>query len=81
MKTGVEVRFFAAARAAAGVDSANFTPATFEAIIAQATHANPTLAHIVSQCSFLLDSVAVHDMSIAVKEGSVIDVLPRFAGG
>ena len=81
MKTGVEVRFFAAARAAAGVETANFTPATFEEIIAQATQANPTLAHIVSQCSFLLDSVAVHDMSIAVKEGSVIDVLPRFAGG
>ena len=81
MLTGVEVRFFAAARADAGVDSANFTPASFEAIIAQATQANPTLAHVRSQCSFLLDSIAVHDMSIAVNEGSVIDVLPRFAGG
>ena len=81
MKTGVEVRFFAAARAAAGVDTAHFAPDTFEAIIAQATQANPTLAHIVGQCSFLLDSVAVHDLSVEVNEGSVIDVLPRFAGG
>ncbi|MSO43127.1 MAG: hypothetical protein EXQ76_02710 [Candidatus Planktophila sp.] len=81
MEKGVEVRFFAAARAAAGVDQAHFSSAPLALILAEACRDKPVLAHIISQCSFLLDSVAVHDQSILVKDGSVIDVLPRFAGG
>lgn len=81
MENGVEVRYFAAARAAAGVDAATFAPANFASIIAQACSTNPSLAHVMSQCSYLLDSIAVHDQSVTVNHGSVIDVLPRFAGG
>ncbi|MDA2962993.1 MAG: hypothetical protein O3A27_04465 [Actinomycetota bacterium] len=81
MEKGVEIRYFAAARAAAGVDQTSFAPARFDSIIAQACISNPSLAHVISQCSFLLDSVAVHDQSCMVADGSVIDVLPRFAGG
>jgi len=81
MDKGVELRFFASARAAAGVDTATFLSAPLSSIIAQACESNPALAHVVSQCSFLLDSVVVHDQNIVVRDGSVIDVLPRFAGG
>ncbi|CAB4703422.1 unannotated protein [freshwater metagenome] len=81
MNNGVQVRYFAAARAAAGVESAIFAPASLDSIISLACSTNPSLKHVLSQCSFLLDSVLVHDQSIFVNDGSVIDVLPRFAGG
>lgn len=81
MNNGVEVRYFAAARAAAGVDNAYFKPAPLTSIIAAACNNNPALAHVISQCSFLIDSVVAHNENIQVKSGSVVDVLPRFAGG
>ena len=81
MSKGVEVRYFAAARALAGVVSATFDAAPLVSIIGQISSANPALAHVIAQCSFLLDSVVVHDSSIFVNDGSVIDVLPKFAGG
>ncbi|CAB4743914.1 MAG: hypothetical protein F2893_00045 [Actinobacteria bacterium] len=81
MKNGVEVRYFAAARAAAGAESATCEPSTLRSILESECISNPALAHVVSQCSFLVDSVAVHDHDIFIENGSVIDVLPRFAGG
>jgi len=81
MNNVVEVRYFAAARAAAGVDMAFFKPAPLNSIIADACSDNPALSHVISQCSFLIDSVVVHNENIQVNSGSVIDVLPRFAGG
>ena len=81
MSNGVHIRYFAAARAAAGTDGATCEAATLRQILDQACSANSTLAHVVSQCSFLVDSVVVHDENISIEDVSVIDVLPRFAGG
>ena len=81
MNNEVEVRYFAAARAAAGVDNARFSPAPLASIIADACSNNPALSHVISQCSFLVDSVVVHNENIQINAGSVVDVLPRFAGG
>ena len=81
MNNEVEVRYFAAARAAAGVDIARFSPAPLASIIADACSNNPSLSHVISQCSFLVDSVAVHNKNIQINAGSVVDVLPQFAGG
>ena len=81
MDNGVEIRFFAAARAAAGVEQMYCASAQFQEIINELCRTRPALAHVIEQCSFLLDSVAVHDQSFVVHDGSVIDVLPRFAGG
>lgn len=81
MDNGVTVRFFAAARAAAGVDTAIFASAPLSKILAEACNANPILSHVIAQCSFLIDSLAVHDLEVLVKNGSTVDVLPRFAGG
>ena len=81
MDNGVEIRFFAAARAAAGVDQLFCPSAQFQEIISELCRSQPDLARVIAQCSFLLDSVAVHDQNFLVHDGSVIDVLPRFAGG
>ena len=81
MDNGVEIRFFAAARAAAGVDQMFCPSAQFQEIISELCRSQPALAHVIEQCSFLLDSVAVHDQNFLVRDGSIIDVLPRFAGG
>ncbi len=88
----MQVRYFAAARAAAGADEENFdladgaTVATLlEAILAverpEPPNGTPPLARILSRSSFLLNEVAVRDTAAPVRPRDVIDVLPPFAGG
>jgi molybdopterin converting factor small subunit len=81
MAMDIEIRYFAAARAAAGVSIQRVEPASLTQILATVTANNAQLAHVIEQCSFLVDSVAVNDMNIPINAGSFIDVLPRFAGG
>ncbi|MSV83150.1 MAG: hypothetical protein F2925_05770 [Actinobacteria bacterium] len=81
MAMDIEIRYFAAARAAAGVSVAKSEPGNLSSILEHLCAQNPQLAHVIDQCSFLVDSVAVHDMDMAINAGSFIDVLPRFAGG
>lgn len=81
MAMDIEVRYFAAARAAAGVSIQRVEPASLTQILATVSADNTQLAHVIEQCSFLVDSVAVNDMDIDIHAGSFIDVLPRFAGG
>ena len=56
-------------------------PASLTQILATVCADNAQLAHVIEQCSFLVDSVAVNDMNMPIRAGSFIDVLPRFAGG
>ncbi len=81
MAMDIEIRYFAAARAAAGENCVRVNPGTLSAILAELGRSNPALAHVIAQCSFLVDSVAANDIDMPVNAGSVIDVLPRFAGG
>jgi molybdopterin synthase sulfur carrier subunit len=81
MAMDIEIRYFAAARAAAGVSVAKSEPGNLSSILEHLCAQNPQLAHVIDQCSFLVDSVAVHDMNMPIHAGSFIDVLPRFAGG
>jgi len=81
MAMDIEIRYFAAARAAAGVSIQRVEPASLTQILATVTANNAQLAHVIEQCSFLVDSVAVNDMNMPIYAGSFIDVLPRFAGG
>jgi sulfur-carrier protein len=39
------------------------------------------LTRVLTACSFLLDGVAVRDLSIVLPDGAGVDVLPPFAGG
>ena len=81
MAMDIEIRYFAAARAVAGVSIQRVEPASLTQILATVTANNAQLAHVIEQCSFLVDSVAVNDMNMFIHAGSFIDVLPRFAGG
>jgi molybdopterin converting factor small subunit len=77
----VEVRFFAAARAAAKTDQIYLDAATLQEILTTCIANFPELGRVIPQCSFLVDGVANHDLGLIIKEGSQIDVLPKFAGG
>lgn len=80
----VTVRYFAAARAAAGADSETVSVPS-GAGVAELTEAlargNERLATVLGRCSYLRDGVAVRDRAAALQPGETIDVLPPFAGG
>ena len=84
-RIAVTVRFFAAARAAAGVDEEDFTvdrKATVADVLRAAVDAHgPQLADVLRRCSYLLEETAVHDHRMPVSDRAVLDVLPPFAGG
>ena len=71
----VEVRFFAAARAAIGTSTASAPVGTLESVITAFDFP------VISKCSFLVNGVAEADRSRALADGDTVDVLPPFAGG
>ena len=86
------VRYFAAARAAAGVEEERHVlpeGTSLEALLEVALaverpvppEGTPTLARIVARSSFLRNEVAVRDRTAPLGNDDVIDVLPPFAGG
>ena len=81
----VTVRYFAAARAAAGVETeaVEVPPsATVDILLKTVRTAHrDDLGRVLDRCSFLLDEVAVRDRESALHDGAVVDVLPPFAGG
>ena len=86
----VTVRYFAAARAAAGTPQEQISvPAAADArqlTVGDVLHVavdlhGPALATVLARCSYLLDETAVHGPATPVRSGQVIDVLPPFAGG
>jgi molybdopterin converting factor small subunit len=81
----VTVRYFAAARAAAGVETEllEVPPGTTLDLLlktVRATHGDE-LGRVLDRCSFLLDEVAVRDRDAVLHDGAAVDVLPPFAGG
>jgi molybdopterin converting factor small subunit len=81
---GITVRYFAAARAAAGSDCEQLTvrsDATVADLVDGLGGRSRELAHVLVRCSFLCDGVAVRDQAQPVRAGCTIDVLPPFAGG
>jgi molybdopterin converting factor small subunit len=83
--TTITVRYFAAARAAAGVEAdkvqvpSNATVA--DLLDAMRAEHGPELIRVLARCSYLLDEVAVRDHGTAIAEATTLDVLPPFAGG
>jgi molybdopterin converting factor small subunit len=78
------VRFFAAARAAAGneVETIRIRPGTTLAELVRHLGArDENLAKVLMRCSFLRDGVAVRDADVAFVNAQTVDVLPPFAGG
>ena len=80
----ITVRYFAAARAAAGSDSEELTVrpgATVAELVDGLAGRSQELARVLVRCSFLCDGVAVRDQAHLLQAGNTIDVLPPFAGG
>jgi sulfur-carrier protein len=81
---GITVRYFAAARAAAGSDSEQLTVrsgATVGELVDGLGGRTEELARVLLRCSFLCDGLAVRDQAQPLRAGNTIDVLPPFAGG
>jgi sulfur-carrier protein len=80
----VTVRYFAAARAAAGaeVETVDVRSGTTVAeLVDQLGGRNADLARVLKRCSFLCDGIAVRDPGVTLEAKQIIDVLPPFAGG
>lgn len=83
MADTITVRFFAGARAAAGV-SETTVPAgcTLDDLVATlAARHGPRLAAVLAAASFLVDGVTCHDRRRPLPADATVDVLPPFAGG
>lgn len=80
----VTVRYFAAARAAAGAESETIAVragATVAELVGGLAGRDASLATVLSRCSYLCDGIAVKDDATVLRPGDTIDVLPPFAGG
>lgn len=79
----ITVRYFAGARAAAGVHE-DLAPAglCLDDLAAElsARHGE-RLSTVLKAASFLVDGVACHDRRATLPGGTTVDVLPPFAGG
>jgi sulfur-carrier protein len=80
----VTVRYFAAARAAAGAESETVIlrrGTTVAELVERLAVPGTQLAKVLDRCSYLCDGIAVRDDTKALRSGDTIDVLPPFAGG
>ncbi|MDQ3628467.1 MAG: MoaD/ThiS family protein [Actinomycetota bacterium] len=83
----VVVHYWASARAAAGRGSDHVTAGTLAAVLDQVRGLRPgdqRFARVVSVCSVLVDQTPVgtrDHAEVTVAPGSVVELLPPFAGG
>jgi molybdopterin converting factor small subunit len=84
MASLITVRYFAGARAAAGVDEEQLVTSGSWPLEELAGHLaerhGPALERVLAAASFLVDETA-GPRNRVVPAGSVVDVLPPFAGG
>jgi molybdopterin converting factor small subunit len=78
----VTVRYFAGARAAAGVDTETRSAASLEQLVGRLVEAHgERLERVLTACSFLVDGTSTRDPATPLPPGATVDVLPPFAGG
>jgi molybdopterin synthase sulfur carrier subunit len=78
----VTVRYFAGARAASGVDTETRDADTLDQLVGQIVDAHgEKLERVLTACSFLVDGTTTRDRALVLAPGTVVDVLPPFAGG
>lgn len=77
----VTVRYWAAARAAAGVDDDTLPgPDTVDGLLARLAETRPALRAVLPACSVLVDGLASRGAA-PVPAGATVEILPPFAGG
>ncbi|CUU54174.1 Molybdopterin converting factor, small subunit [Parafrankia irregularis] len=81
----IVVRYWAAAREAAGVEQDEVdAPTLAVALDDVARRRGAALATVLARCAFLIDEMPVgrrDPQDVNLREGSVVEVLPPFAGG
>ncbi|SDI53632.1 MoaD/ThiS family protein [Nonomuraea jiangxiensis] len=83
MATG-KVRYWAAAKEAAGVAEEAYDAATLGELMTKITENRAELARVMQRCSFLVDGSPVgkrHHDQVILGDGATVEVLPPFAGG
>ncbi|PYY38861.1 MULTISPECIES: MoaD/ThiS family protein [unclassified Curtobacterium] len=76
------LRFFAAARAAVGIDDTTVTADSLDDALRQVEAADPERwAALQERCSYLVDGVTTRDRSTSLDGVALVDVMPPFAGG
>ena len=76
------VRYFAGARAAAGVDTETRDARSLDDLVEQIVAAHgQKLERVLTACSFLVDGTSTRDRAVQLAPGAVVDILPPFAGG
>ncbi|BDH03061.1 MULTISPECIES: MoaD/ThiS family protein [Streptomyces] len=81
----VTVRYWAAAKAAAGIADEPYDADTLAEALASARERHPgELTRVLARCAFLVDGAPVgtraHE-TVRLAEGGTVEVLPPFAGG
>lgn len=77
----VTVRFWAGARAAAGVESTDVSATDVGGLRARLLAWCPELAPVLEVSSLLVDGVTATTDTTTLPDGAVVEVLPPFAGG
>ena len=81
----VTIRYWASARAAAGVESESYDARTLaEALDAARAAHGDVLARVLGVCSYIIDEAPAGTRphgELLLAEGATIEVLPPFAGG
>lgn len=86
-RDGVTVRYWAAARAAAGVETETVVGATLAEVEAAVVRRRPgdrRFADVLGICSVLVGEIPVggrDHADVALEPGSLVEFLPPFAGG
>jgi molybdopterin converting factor small subunit len=79
------IRYWAAAKAAAGIAEEPFTETVLSDVLAAAVARHGAeLARVVRRSSFLVDGTPVgrrDPAGVPLPDGAVVEVLPPFAGG
>lgn len=76
-----QVRLFGAARAAAGTTEIHLAATTLGDLLTKLEQNFAAIAPVLVKCSYLVNEVSCRDMSTALRDTDVVDVLPPFAGG
>jgi len=82
----VTIRYWAAAKEAAGTAEEPCAAGTLAVALARARerHGSARFAEVLQRCSFVVDGDPVgrreHD-AVTLRDGGVVEVLPPFAGG
>ncbi|GHE30384.1 thiamine biosynthesis protein ThiS [Streptosporangium violaceochromogenes] len=78
------IRYWAAAKEAAGVAEEPFEAVTLAELLARVTLGREGLARVAARSSFLVDGDPVgrraHE-AVVLADGATVEVLPPFAGG